>query len=80
MGPIERALRKHPGPDATEDEFFEWAWALNFGPFEAISNVYIPGPKRRLGQRGYGVTGHSSKGRLRDAITEAIEAAEALGL
>lgn len=88
MGPVERELRKHPGPKATDADFYHWAWTLEtsgiiglgIGPFDAVSNVYVRIGKRRCGAPGFGITLHTSKRRIRDAISEAIEAAEALGL
>ena len=88
MGPIEAELRGHPGPDASDGEFWDWAWELTchgiYGlgvtAFSALSDVYVPVDGRRLGRPGFGLTLHASHGRLRDAISEAIEAAEALGL
>jgi len=88
MGPIEQELRTHPWYDAEDDDFCNWAWeleispihGLGIGPFDAISDVYVPIGKRRVGRPGFGITLHTSKGRIRDAISEAIEAAEALGL
>lgn len=92
MGPIEAELRNCPGPDVSDHGFFKWAWELSgdasysYGAvpqmcaFNAISFVQVKIGKRRVGAKGRGITNHSTQGRLRDAISEAIEVAEALGL
>lgn len=86
MGPIEAELRGAPGPEASDRELWAWAWERSDtkGPdvtaFTAISDVYVPINGKRLGSPGFGISLHSKKGRIRDAISEAIEACAALGL
>jgi hypothetical protein len=89
MGPIERELRTAPGPEATNQEFYEWCWeelsaspipGLGMSAFRLVSDVFVKVGNRRRGRPGYGITHHSDKGLIREAISEAIEFAASEGI